>query len=139
MTTAATTIEPEILGPDEGPASEDADRETRRIRRRFWPTVKKAAAQIPFMEDVVAAYFCAFDPQTPARVRLTLFGALAYFVLPVDAIPDILAGIGFSDDAGVLMAAITMVGSNIRDVHRDAARNALGTSTEPKDAPAAQS
>lgn len=127
MTTsaAASPIEPEILGP------EDEDREARVVRRRFWRTVKKAAGQIPFMEDVVAAYYCVMDPVTPTRVRLTLLGALAYFVMPIDAVPDILAGIGFSDDAGVLIGAITIVGSHIRDVHRLAARHALTTDSDP--------
>ncbi len=80
---------------------------------------------IPFSEDVVAAYYCAFDPATPARVRGVLIAALAYFVLPLDAIPDFFLGIGFTDDIGVLVAAIAMVGAHIKDSHREKARQAL--------------
>jgi uncharacterized membrane protein YkvA (DUF1232 family) len=54
-----------------------------------------------------------------------LLGALAYFILPLDSVPDILAGIGFSDDAAVLLATISMVRSHITPVHREAARRAL--------------
>ena len=80
---------------------------------------------IPFAEDLLAAYYCAFDRDTPLPVKATLVGALAYFVLPVDAIPDVLPVIGFTDDAAVLAAAINLVASHITPVHRDAARDAL--------------
>lgn len=112
----------EILEP--GTADEQAGRE-RRVRARFWSTVKKAARAIPFMDEVVAAYFCALDPRTPPRVRGTLLAALAYFVLPFDFIPDFLLGIGFGDDIAVLMTAIAAVRGNITAAHRAAARDAL--------------
>ena len=58
-------------------------------------------------------------------MKATLVGALAYFVLPIDAIPDVLPVLGFTDDAAVLAAAIKLVASHIRPAHREAARNAL--------------
>ena len=58
-------------------------------------------------------------------VALILLGAVGYFVLPVDAIPDVLAGIGFTDDASVLMAAIAMVAHHITPEHRERARQRL--------------
>ena len=61
-----------------------------RIRENFWRTAKKAARHVPFMEDVVAAYYCALDKQTPLRVKGILFAALGYFILPADTIPDVL-------------------------------------------------
>lgn len=109
----------EILGP------EDAEEKEAWVRTRFWPTVKKALRSIPFMEDVVAAYYAMLDPTTPAAARLTLIAALAYFVTPLDIIPDFILGIGFVDDASVLAAAIATVGSSIKDEHREAARQAL--------------
>jgi len=108
----------EILGP------EDEKRQAR-IRAKFWPTVKKALRTIPFMNEVVAAYFAMLDSQTPLQARLTLIGALAYFVLPFDLVPDIILGVGFLDDASILAAAIASVRSSITDDHREAARQAL--------------
>src|SRR5258708_2410657 len=109
----------EILGPEpEATRSE-------RVRSRFWTTFRKAARQIPFAEDLVAAYYCALDPATPTSVRATLLGALAYFVMPFDVIPDFIAGLGFTDDVTVLLAAIGMVRAHITSVHREAARRAL--------------
>lgn len=105
-------------------AEEEARREER-VRRRFWRTAKAAARQVPFMEDVVAGYYCALDRDTPVRVRGVLLAALGYFVLPADTIPDVLVGIGFTDDIAVLTAALTAIRSHMRPAHRLAARRAL--------------
>ena len=94
-------------------------------RRRFWSKLKRVLASIPFAEDLVAAYHCAFDRETPAYVRAVLFGAIAYFVLPVDMVPDFLAGLGFTDDASVLAAALAAVGGHIAPRHRVQARASL--------------
>jgi uncharacterized membrane protein YkvA (DUF1232 family) len=95
------------------------------LRRSFWRKLRRVVAQIPFAEDLLAAYYCAFDRDTPLPVKATLVGALAYFILPVDAIPDVLPVIGFTDDAAVLATAIRLVASHIHPAHREAARNAL--------------
>jgi len=104
-------------GPDEA--------ETRRVKARIFDVARKAASQIPFMEDVIAAYYCALDPATPARVRGAIFAALAYFVMPMDMIPDVMFGVGFSDDASVLLGVLAMVRAHVRDEHVEAARTAL--------------
>ena len=108
----------EILGPKD-------EKKQARIRAKFWPTVKKALRTIPFMDEVVAAYFAMLDPQTPMQARLPLIGALAYFVLPFDFVPDFIFGVGFLDDASILAAAIASVRSSITQDHRAAARQAL--------------
>jgi uncharacterized membrane protein YkvA (DUF1232 family) len=119
-------LEGEILGP----AEEETTAE--RVRRGFFRTLRKAARVIPFADELVAAYYCALDRETPQRVRLMLLGALAYFVLPFDAIPDFLAGVGFTDDATVLFATIALVRSHITAVHREAARRALAEGGDPQ-------
>lgn len=95
------------------------------LRENFWRTVKKAARHVPFMEEVVAAYYCALDRETPLRVKGILLAALGYFVLPADAIPDIILGIGFTDDVAVLTAALAAVRAHIKPAHRLAAKEAL--------------
>lgn len=112
----------EILEPV---SEEEQDRRETRVREKFWATAKKAARRVPFMEEVVAGYFCALDPNTPSRVRGILLAALAYFVLPLDFIPDFLLAVGFGDDIAVLTAAFAAVRGNITDAHRSAARRAL--------------
>jgi uncharacterized membrane protein YkvA (DUF1232 family) len=105
--------------------AEETRRREERVREKFWRTTKRAARAIPFMDEVVAAYYCAFDPETPTRARGILLGALAYFVLPTDFIPDFLISFGFTDDLAVLTAAITAIRTHIKDEHREAARKAL--------------
>jgi uncharacterized membrane protein YkvA (DUF1232 family) len=96
------------------------------VERGFWKKLLKVAGRIPFTEELAAAYFCATDPATPTRVKGVLFAALAYFVIPTDAIPDFVAGLGFTDDAAVLALAISMVSRHMQPPHRSRARTALG-------------
>jgi uncharacterized membrane protein YkvA (DUF1232 family) len=108
-----------------------ADRE-RRVRRDFWAKFKRLAGRIPFAEVLVAAYYCALDPATPMRVRGMLLAALAYFILPFDIIPDMIAGLGFADDAALLTAVIGLVAAHITPAHRAAAARALDKELPPK-------
>lgn len=101
-----------------------ADR-TREVRNDFWAKLKWFAGHIPFVEDIVAAYYCAFDPETPVRVRGMLLAALAYFILPADFIPDVFTGLGFADDAALLTAVLSLVSAHITPTHRAAAALAL--------------
>jgi uncharacterized membrane protein YkvA (DUF1232 family) len=103
------------------------------VRRRFWIKFKQVVAKIPFAEDLLAAYYCAFDRETPRHVQAALLGALAYFILPFDFMPDMLPILGFTDDAAVLATAIRMVSSHITPDHREAARAALKRGTETAD------
>jgi len=92
------------------------------VRDGFWHKARKTLGRIPFTEDAVAAFYCASDSATPLPVRATLFGALAYFILPFDLIPDFLFGLGYTDDAAVLLAAYTTCKTYITEDHRAKAR-----------------
>jgi uncharacterized membrane protein YkvA (DUF1232 family) len=100
-------------------------RERAYVRRGFWAKARRVAASLPFAEDLLTAYYCAFDRATPRHVQAALIGALAYFVLPFDVIPDMLPVLGYTDDAAVLATAIKLVASHIRPAHRAAAKAAL--------------
>ena len=108
------------------------DRES--VRRRFWVKLKRVVARLPFAEDLLAAYYCAFDKETPRHVQGALLGAIAYFILPFDFIPDMLPVLGFTDDAAVLATAIRLVAAHITEDHRRAARAALKRGVETMDA-----
>ena len=105
----------------------------KRVRRDFWGKLARAASRIPFAHDAVAAYFCAMDQNTPMRVRATLLAALAYFIVPIDAIPDVFAGLGYTDDAAVLAAAMALMAGHIKPQHRQAAAKALDPASPPPD------
>jgi len=85
------------------------------------------AGRLPFVKELVAAYYCALDPTTPMRVRAILLAALAYFILRWRYRPLTLLwrGLAFTDDAGVLTALFGLA-SHIKPVHRAAAARALG-------------
>jgi len=102
------------------------------LRRRFWIKLKKVVGKLPFAEDLLAAYYCAFDRQTPRHVQAALLGAIAYFILPFDFIPDMLPVLGFTDDAAILATAIRLVSAHILPEHRKAARAALKRGIVPE-------
>jgi uncharacterized membrane protein YkvA (DUF1232 family) len=100
------------------------------VLRDFWQKFGRLAAQIPFAEDLLTAYYCAFDRKTPAHVRVALLAALAYFISPLDILPDFLPIVGLTDDAAVLAGAVKLVWDQIKPEHRDAAREALARINE---------
>jgi uncharacterized membrane protein YkvA (DUF1232 family) len=95
------------------------------VRQNFWPKLQQNMARIPFADEVLAAWYCATDAKTPLKVKGTLFGALAYFILPIDVVPDVILGLGFTDDLAVLMTAMTLVKNHITPEHRDRARETI--------------
>ena len=96
-----------------------------RVSKGFWPKIRRTASRIPFAGQALSVWFAARDPETPAAAKGIMLGALAYYVLPIDAIPDIFAGIGFTDDAAVIGALIATLGANIKRRLRDQAEAAL--------------
>jgi uncharacterized membrane protein YkvA (DUF1232 family) len=102
------------------------DEQERDVRRDFWTTLKRFAGQVPFVEDLVAAYYCALDPATPMRVRGILLAALAYFIVRWRYRPLtwLWRGLAFTDDAAVLTAVFGLT-SHIKPIHRAAAARAL--------------
>jgi uncharacterized membrane protein YkvA (DUF1232 family) len=95
------------------------------VKQGFWPKLIRVLANLPFAEEVVAAYYCAFDPATPRKAKGILLAALAYFILPFDVIPDFILGLGFTDDVAVLLTAVNMIRTHMNETHREKARAAL--------------
>lgn len=104
---------------------ETMGRHERIVDEGFLTKLRKVFGKIPFAEDMCAAYFCAMDGETPARVRGVLLAALAYFVMPADMIPDIVTGFGFADDATVITTAIALVSGHIKPAHHEKAKSLL--------------
>ena len=113
------------------------ERNRQRVEQGFWPKVRRSLGKVPFVEDALAAYYCTLDRETPTYVKATLMTALAYFVVPTDLLPDVVAAFGYTDDATVLALAVNAVAPHVKDQHRDSAREFLegasaeGTPDEP--------
>jgi len=93
----------------------------------FWKKVKKHALRAgrEVIEDALVLYYALQDEDTPKWAKTVIIGALAYFILPTDAIPDAIPVAGFIDDLGALAAALTTVGVHLKDEHFAKARNFL--------------
>lgn len=108
----------EILLPGENDRQEERESV---VRAKFWPKLKRVMTKVPFARDAAAAYYCAIDRDTPLRAKGIILAALAYFIMPMDAVPDVLAVIGFTDDIAVITAALAMIRAHIKMEHYDAA------------------
>lgn len=104
-----------------------------RLARGLVPKLVRLAGKLPFADDLAAAYYAARDPLTPVKAKAILFGAAAYFVMPADLVPDVVVGLGFTDDATVLATALSVVGMHVKDRHRSMARKLLGLPEPVKD------
>ncbi len=91
---------------------------------RFWKKARAfaAASGRQAIEKALVLYNVLQDPKAPRWAKTVVTGALGYLIFPLDAIPDIIPGAGFTDDLGVLAAAFTTIALCIRKRHRDAAR-----------------
>ena len=74
------------------------------------------------LEPAFLLYYAAQRPETPAWAKGVVYGALAYLILPLDAIPDAIPVLGFTDDLGVIAAAVTTIAAHIDDDVRRKAR-----------------
>lgn len=108
-------------------------RNERTVKNGFWPKMKRFAARIPFAPEAIATLYAVSDSNTPKRVKLLMLAALAYFVAPADAVPDIIAGLGFTDDATVFWAVWAMVKDHVTDEHFAKANRALSSDNGPKE------
>jgi uncharacterized membrane protein YkvA (DUF1232 family) len=123
--TDATPAGPANLPALRAPSEEETERNERLVEEGFWPKLRASLHRLPFAGDLLAAYYAATDRTSPWRAKATLLAALAYFVMPADLLPDFVIGLGFTDDATVLMAAIQAVRGSIRPEHREKAEAAL--------------
>ena len=115
----------EVLDPKKALSPVTVRLNEEKVREGFLPKIRKVAAKVPFAADALSVWWAARDPETPTAAKGMMLAALAYFVLPTDAIPDILPVIGFTDDAAVLAAALRMVASHITPEHRGLAQEKL--------------
>jgi uncharacterized membrane protein YkvA (DUF1232 family) len=93
-----------------------------RVDLGFWPKMRRVVAKIPFAKEALSVWYCAKDDDTPIAAKGMMLAALAYFVLPVDAIPDFIAGLGYTDDAAVFTALMAIIGRNLKPKHKLAAK-----------------
>lgn len=94
---------------------------------RFWEKIKKFAKKAgrEVLETAVILYYALQDPTTPLWAKTVIVGALGYFISPIDAIPDVIPVIGYSDDLLVLAGALATVAACITPEHKSKAKNTV--------------
>lgn len=109
--------------------SDHATRAARHNPDSLWRKLSRHARKAgrDVVEKALQLHYAARRPDTPTWARSTAYGALAYFVLPFDAIPDFIAGVGYTDDLGVLAVAIATLAYYIDDDVRAQASERLRT------------
>lgn len=88
----------------------------------LWAHIRRAIGKVPFVFDVAALYLCMCDDATPEPIQAVIAAALAYFIMPADAIPDFTPLYGWLDDGAVVAATLALVREHITDEHRQRAR-----------------
>ncbi len=83
----------------------------------FWNKMAKVGKKIPFAREVLAMYYCMADKSTPLWAKAAIVAALGYFILPFDTIPDIFIPLGFTDDAAIIAATLSLIRTIIKDKH----------------------
>lgn len=93
----------------------------------FWRKLGHYAlkAGLGVVERALYLYYAAQRPETPAWAKTIIYGALAYFIMPIDVIPDFIPIVGYSDDLGALAAALGLVSLYINDEVKQRARQTL--------------
>jgi uncharacterized membrane protein YkvA (DUF1232 family) len=100
----------------------DHAKHERIVNEGFVAKAKRFLRHLPMATEVVAMYFCMLDAKTPLWVKTTVAAALAYFILPTDAIPDFIPVVGLGDDVGILTAALTAISTHVTSEHRERAQ-----------------
>ena len=83
------------------------------VKKGFWGKIKEVGKKLPFISDVIALFYYMLDSEVPWYKKSIVVGALAYFISPIDAIPDLAPIIGYLDDAGVIAATVAWFGSEL--------------------------
>lgn len=109
------------------PDSERSNFEKQYSEKSFWGKLKKFAktAGKEVVEKALQLYYAAKSPKTPLWAKSTAYGALGYFIMPLDAIPDTIPAAGYSDDLGVLTAAIATIAFYIDQDVKDKAEQKM--------------
>ncbi len=97
---------------------EDFDSDVEYVEENLWNKVEKLGKKISFAKDITALYRYMKDSDVSWYRKAIVVGALVYFLIPVDAIPDLAPLVGYLDDLGVITAVIKYMGSEIIPYYR---------------------
>ncbi len=96
-----------------GKSEEDVEEEMEYVEENLWAKLEKSGKKISFARDIVALYNFMKDPLVRWHRKAIVIAALIYFIVPIDAIPDLTPFFGYLDDLGVITALLKYLGSEL--------------------------
>jgi uncharacterized membrane protein YkvA (DUF1232 family) len=96
---------------------------------KLWGKISRYSktAGVSVIEKVLWLYYAAKRPETPTWAKAVIYSAIAYFILPIDAIPDFIPLTGYSDDFVTLSSAVTTIAIYIDDSVKTKTKETLKT------------
>jgi len=83
------------------------------IDENLWEKLERVGKKISFAKDILALVNYMRDPNVSWHRKSIVIGALIYFIVPIDAIPDIAPLVGYLDDLGVIAAVLKYLGNEL--------------------------
>ncbi len=93
------------------------------LMNKIKESAKKAGLKAIYM--ALLLYYALESPTISTMDEAIIYGALGYFICPIDIVPDILPFIGLTDDIAVLAWAFSRVKKNVTDMTREKAKTKL--------------
>ena len=94
-------------------SKEKFDEASEIVEEKLWVKLEKVGKKISFAKDLLALYRYIFDNSVGWQRKTVVVAALIYFIVPLDAIPDLAPLFGYMDDLGVIMATLKFLGSEL--------------------------
>lgn len=97
----------------------------KQVLHDFPQKLRENSGRVSFATQATAMYYALRDPKTSLKTKALLAAALAYFIMPIDVIPDWIVGLGFTDDLTVIVLVLRQLSGVITDEHYELARRRL--------------
>lgn len=79
------------------------------------PVAGKILSKIPLLVSLLKSYWKKEYRDIPVKSIVAVISALLYWLLPADAIPDMIPGIGYIDDASVIAFCLKLISDDLKD------------------------
>ena len=106
----------------ENSSEEDVREKIEYVDENLWPKLEKSGKRISFAKDILALYKYMKDPLVKWYRKAIVVTGLIYFIVPIDAIPDMTPFFGYLDDLGVITALLKYLGSELMSYYPEGYR-----------------
>ena len=101
---------------------EEVQKKIEYVDENLWPKLEKTGKKISFAKDIFALYRYMKDPFVKWYRKAIVVAGLIYFIVPIDAIPDLTPFFGYLDDLGVITALLKYLGHELTEYYPEGYR-----------------